>query len=344
MKEKVLLGMSGGVDSSTAAILLQNQGYEVIGITLNMFKSLESNLEDAKKVCKKLGIKHISENIEEDFKKFVINDFIGEYAKCNTPNPCIECNKFIKFKKMYEIAKSLGINYIATGHYAKIEYDEKYGQKVIKKSNSTTKDQTYFLYGIEKETLDHIIFPLGDFKDKMEIREIAKSVSLEVSEKPDSQDVCFINNNDYIKFLEESGLKRKEGNIVDIDGNILGRHDGLYKYTIGQRKGLGIAYKNPLYVIGFNKDKNEVIVGNEENLYSKEVIVENYNFLTNKIKSGMVVSAKIRYSQRSYKAILKIISDKELLLIFDEPQRGKTPGQSAVFYDDNVLLGGGKIK
>ncbi len=344
MKEKVLLGMSGGVDSSTAAILLKNQGYEVIGITFNMFNSESNTYEDAKKVCEKLKIKHITENIESDFKKCVIDNFISEYSICSTPNPCIECNKYIKFKKMYEIAKSLGINYIATGHYAKIEYDEKYKQKVIKKSNSITKDQTYFLYSIDKEILDHIIFPLGDFDDKSKIREIAEEAGLEVSKKPDSQDICFIKNNDYIKFLEDSGLKKDKGNIVDKNENVLGKHEGLYKYTIGQRKGLGIAYKHPLYVIGFNKEKNEVIVGEEKDLYSKEVLVENYNFLTDNIKDNMEVYAKIRYSQKSNKATLKILSKDELLLVFEEPQRGKTKGQSAVFYDGDILIGGGKIK
>ena len=244
---------------------------------------------------------------------------------------------------MYEIAKELGIDYIATGHYAKIEYDSKYKQKVIKKSNSILKDQTYFLYSIDKEILDHIIFPLGEFKDKAEIREIAKKEGLEVSSKPDSQDICFIQNNDYIKFLEESGLKKREGNIVDINGNFLGKHDGLYKYTIGQRRGLGISHECPLYVIGFDKEKNEVIVGEEDKLYSREVLIENYNFHVNNIENNMEVSAKIRYSPKSNKAILKILSDDELLLIFDEPQRGKTKGQSAVIYDGDILLGGGKI-
>lgn len=344
MKEKVLLGMSGGVDSSASAILLQKQGYEVIGVTIKMFEGSNTRaVEDAKKVCDKLGIKHITENLEKDFYNHVVKDFINSYSCCRTPNPCIECNKFIKFSCMYNIAKKNGIDYIATGHYAKIEYDEKYGKRVIKKSNSDKKDQTYFLYSINKELLDHILFPLGDFENKDQIRDIAKNEGLEVALKPDSQDVCFIENNNYIDFLEKNGLKKKKGNIVDTNGNVLGKHEGLYKYTIGQRKGLGISNEYPLYVIGFNKEKNELIVGEKNKLYKNEIKVNQVNILIDNIQNEMEVSAKIRYSQKSNKAKIVKITDDEILLVFDETQRGATPGQSAVFYCGDVLIGGGKI-
>ena len=346
MKEKVLLGMSGGVDSSVSAILLQNDGYEVIGITIKMFENgNEKSVEDAKKVCEKLGIEHLVVDLKEEFKSYVIEDFVCNYSNCKTPNPCIECNRFLKFKALYEIAKGIGINFIATGHYAKIEFNDKYNRYVIKKSESDKKDQTYFLYNIQKEILEHVLFPLCNFKDKDEIREIAKKNGLEVSNKPDSQDVCFIENNDYISFLEKNGISKKKGNIVDLEGNVLGKQEGVYKYTIGQRKGLGISYKCPLYVIGFNKEKNQVIVGEEKDLYKKEVLVEKINLLlVDTLEDGMEVQSKIRYSQKSSKAIIKIINEDEIVLCFDEPQRGVTPGQSAVFYKDDILIGGGKIK
>lgn len=346
MKEKVLLGMSGGVDSSVSAILLQNQGYEVIGITIKMFETNNENaVEDAKNVCKKLGIEHITVDLKKEFKEHVIDDFVCNYSKCRTPNPCVECNRFLKFKALYEIAKGMGINFIATGHYAKIEFNKEYDRYIIRKSDSEKKDQTYFLYNVEKEILGHVLFPLCNFKEKDEIRDIAKKYGLEVSRKPDSQDVCFIENNDYISFLERSGIEKKKGNIVDLEGNVLGKHEGLYKYTIGQRKGLGISYKCPLYVIGFDKQKNQVIVGEEKDLYKKDVYVEKINLLlVDKLEDGMEVKAKIRYSQKSNKAIIKVINENEIILSFEEPQRGATPGQSAVFYIDDILVGGGKIK
>lgn len=346
MKEKVLLGMSGGVDSSVSAILLQNQGYEVIGITIKMFETNNENaVEDAKNVCKKLGIEHITVDLKKEFKEHVIDDFVCNYSKCRTPNPCVECNRFLKFKALYEIAKGRGINFIATGHYAKIEFNKEYDRYIIRKSDSEKKDQTYFLYNVEKEILGHVLFPLCNFKEKDEIRDIAKKYGLEVSRKPDSQDVCFIENNDYISFLERSGIEKKKGNIVDLEGNVLGKHEGLYKYTIGQRKGLGISYKCPLYVIGFDKQKNQVIVGEEKDLYKKDVYVEKINLLlVDKLEDGMEVKAKIRYSQKSNKAIIKVINENEIILSFEEPQRGATPGQSAVFYIDDILVGGGKIK
>lgn len=346
MKEKVLLGMSGGVDSSVSAILLQNQGYEVIGITIKMFETNNENaVEDAKNVCKKLGIEHITVDLKKEFKEHVIDDFVCNYSKCRTPNPCVECNRFLKFKALYEIAKGMGINFIATGHYAKIEFNKEYDRYIIRKSDSEKKDQTYFLYNVEKEILGHVLFPLCNFKEKDEIRDIAKKYGLEVSRKPDSQDVCFIENNDYISFLERSGIEKKKGNILDLEGNVLGKHEGLYKYTIGQRKGLGISYKCPLYVIGFDKQKNQVIVGEEKDLYKKDVYVEKINLLlVDKLEDGMEVKAKIRYSQKSNKAIIKVINENEIILSFEEPQRGATPGQSAVFYIDDILVGGGKIK
>ena len=345
-KKKVLLGMSGGVDSSVAAILLKQQGYEVIGVTLELFEGNESTTsKDAKKVCENLKIPHFTYSFTKEFKKYVIDDFICNYANCKTPNPCIECNRYLKFGVMYEKAKELKCDYIATGHYAKIEFNEKYNTYVIKKSNNLKKDQSYFLYNIPKDILSKILFPLGEFDSKEDIRKIAKDNKLIVANKPDSEDICFIPDGNYKKFLENnSNLKPVEGNIVDQTGKILGKHSGLYNYTIGQRKGLGVSYKEPLYVIGFNKQRNEVIVGTENELYKKEVEVEKINLLVdNVLKKNMKVMVKTRYSSRESKATIEELENGNIKIIFDEKQKNITPGQSAVFYIDDIVLGGGKI-
>ena len=386
--------MSGGVDSSVSAILLQKQGYEVIGATMILWEEIESNgeidankeeknnsIEDAKRVCEKLGIKHYVLDLRKEFKEKVVNKFICTYMCAKTPNPCVECNKFMKFDAFYKFAKELGCEYIATGHYAKCFYSEKFKQYVLAKADASEKDQSYFLYGIDKEILPHIIFPLSEFKDKAEIRSIAEEAGLEVANKKDSQEVCFIPDNDYINFLRnhkdniektsDSKAKKinlnKQGNIILSSGEILGTHTGLINYTVGQRRGLGIAYKEPLYVIKLDKEKNEVIVGTEKELYSNELWANELNFLVdvnslkteNKEQNNMQeekhneeqqtnqlpkieIEAKIRYRSKPAKATLKI-ENNIAKVKFLESQRAITPGQSVVFYLNNIVLGGGKI-
>ena len=349
MKKKVLLGMSGGVDSSVSAILLKQAGYEVIGATMILWNGNTSIIQDAKKVCEELEIQHVVLNYEEQFRKHVINDFISCYQCATTPNPCIECNRYLKFGVLYETAKELGCDFIATGHYAKTKWNDEYKQYILTKSNSEKKDQSYFLYSISSEVLDKLLFPLSDFTDKTEIRKIAEENNLVVAKKKDSQEICFIPDDDYAKFLQENGSKIKEGNIVLKDGTTLGKHKGLFYYTVGQRKGLGIAYPEPLYVLDLNIKKNEVVVGREEQLYSKELYANDLNFLIKNINltKPIEVMAKVRYRSKPAKAVLEIIKKDNVIdkakVVFEEPQRAVTSGQSVVFYIDDIVLGGGKI-
>ena len=342
--KKVLLGMSGGVDSSVSAIILKQNNYDVIGVTMNLWNGNDNkNSVDAKKVCDVLSIPHYTVDYTDQFKNCVIKNFISEYSICHTPNPCIECNKHIKFGKMVEYANEMGADYIATGHYAKVEYSNKYKRYVIKKATNLSKDQSYVLYGIPKELLSRVLFPLGDFNSKDEIREIAKEEKLPTASKSDSQDICFIPDGNYKKFLEEnSDIKEKTGNII-FNGKVVGEHTGLYKYTIGQRKGLGISNETPLYVINFNIERNELIVGEEKDLYTKEFKVINYNLqLVDDIDKPIKVSVKTRYKSKEYDATI-YKEDNYIRVVFDKPQKSISKGQSAVFYIDDIVLGGGII-
>ncbi len=355
--KRVLLGMSGGVDSSVSALLLKQSGYEVIGATMRLWEDKEnpeveggccsfSAVYDAKRVCDKIGIPHYTIDCQEEFEKRVIQDFTRCYECAKTPNPCIECNQYLKFGAFYKKAIELNCDYISTGHYAKVEYSEKYGQYVIKKSNEKKKDQTYFLYRIPKEVLSKLIFPLENVKEKAEIRKIAEENGLLVAQKPDSQEVCFIPDNNYIHFLEKRMKKApKEGKICLADGTVLGTHKGLIHYTIGQRKGLGIAYKEPLYVIKLDINENKVIVGTEKELYKNTLYANELNWLIDiNLEKPISVYAKVRYRAEASKATVSQTKNNEVKVEFEKPQRAITPGQSVVFYtDDDIMIGGGKI-
>lgn len=345
----MVLGMSGGVDSSVAALLLKEQGYQVIGITMKLWEETEeaekkpSSVSDAKKVCDQLGIEHRVVDARDMFCEKVVENFQTEYAKGNTPNPCILCNRYLKFGAMWEVAKQYGADYIATGHYARVAYNEAYNQVVIQKSKAGKKDQTYVLYSIPKEVVPHVLFPLGEMENKEQIRAIAEEAGVQVAHKADSQDICFIPNNDYVDFLKKHGnFQEKPGNIIDTAGNIRGTHKGYFHYTIGQRKGLGIANPTPLYVVSIDAKHNTVIVGEETDLYTKQIQVDNCNWLVDKPADGRI-EAKIRYA--AIQATATYTEENGITkVVFDEPQRAPTPGQSIVFYKGDVLLGGGIMK
>ncbi|MBQ3040748.1 MAG: tRNA 2-thiouridine(34) synthase MnmA [Clostridia bacterium] len=342
--------MSGGVDSSACACILKNEGYDCIGATMRLHTakdskcSGESDILDAQKTCQKLEIPHHVVDFSKDFDKYVISNFISSYENGATPNPCIECNFHLKFDKLFEFAKKIDCDLIATGHYAIIEYDERYKRKVLKKAKNLSKDQSYVLYRLSREKIEKTIFPLGKIESKNETREIVNQFGLELGTKKESQDICFVPDGDYAKFIENYTKKSYPvGNFVTKDGKILGKHKGIIRYTIGQRKGLGLALPHSMYVCGKNLDTNEVIIGENEDLFSRELWADNVVLSAlDSIDEPIRCFAKVRYNQieKSAEACLK---NGVLHVVFDEPQRAICKGQSVVLYDGDVVLGGGII-
>lgn len=353
--QKAVIGMSGGVDSSVAAYLLKKQGYDVIGITMQVWQDDADNLSDeggccglsaandARRIAERLDIPFYVLNFKRDFKKYVIDYFISEYLEGRTPNPCIACNKYVKWESLLNKAVALGADYIATGHYAKTAIYPKTGRYTLQIANSSTKDQTYALYSLSQEQLRHTLMPVGDY-DKDEIREIARREGLITADKPDSQDICFVPDGDYGRFIEENtGIQGKAGNFVNLNGDILGRHKGIYNYTIGQRKGLGIAMGHPVYVCELRPDANEVVLTEKEGLLKNKVLIRDFNYMAIADLNGELrAEGKLRYSQKKSPCTIRK-NGEYVEAVFDFPQRAATPGQSAVFYDDSYVLGGGVI-
>ena len=354
MKKKILAAMSGGVDSSAAAILLQEQDYEVVGATIKMFGNKDvgikepdapkQDVEDAKAVAEKLGIEHHVLDFSSCFKKCVINHFVNEYKCGRTPNPCVDCNKHIKFGKLFEVARELGCEYLATGHYARIEYSTEKDRWLLARGDDASKDQSYMLFNMTQDQLAHTVLPLAELT-KAEIRSKADEAGLAVAHKSDSQDICFVPDGDYAAVIARLGVKSKQGNFVHMNGTVLGKHKGQLHYTIGQRKGLGVSYEYPLYVISKDMATNTVVLGPNDALFSKELWASAVNFITvDKLTEPMRVTAKARYRMKDVPATIEPAEDGLVHVIFDEPQRAITPGQAVVFYDGQYVVGGGIIE
>lgn len=360
MKKKVLIGMSGGVDSSVAAAVLLEQGYDVIGVTMRLWDGEEINgsfsegiccslsaVEDARRVAHKLGIDYHVLDFRSEFDKHVVDYFTSEYQRGRTPNPCIACNKYIKFDAMLKKADILGADYVATGHYAKVDFDQTLNRYLLKKSKAARKDQTYALYGLTQRQLSRIVMPLGDVMNKEEVRRKAMELDLPVAEKPDSQEICFVPDQDYAGFItRRSGNTCQKGNFIDTQGNVLGQHNGIIHYTVGQRKGLGITFGKPMFVIQINPQTNEIMLGEKGSEFSDCLYANRLNFIPfDRIDKPLQVKAKIRYSAPEAAAEIFMIDDDLLKVMFEQPQRAVTPGQAVVFYepDSDVVIGGGLI-
>lgn len=339
--KSVLLGMSGGVDSSVAAALLKQEGYRVIGITMILIPdNEEETVKDAKMVADFLGIEHRVLHLEDEFRNKVITPFIDSYQEGSTPNPCILCNEHFKFGAMYQYAKENGIDFLATGHYVSMK------DGLLEKSTSL-KDQSYFLYRINANVLPDLVFPLAQFHSKEEIRAKAKELGLPVASKKDSEEICFVPNKDYVAFLKKNGTKEiPEGDFVDINGKVLGRHKGIIYYTVGQRKGLGISNETPLYVLEIRPESNQVVLGSEEHLYKRQFTAKYCKFFVNLLPFvRQDVVAKIRFRSPDVPVVdLVLLDDQRIQITLAQPVRAIAAGQSVVFYDtEGHLLGGGII-
>ncbi|MBO5278979.1 MAG: tRNA 2-thiouridine(34) synthase MnmA [Lachnospiraceae bacterium] len=355
-KKKVVVGMSGGVDSSVAAYLLKEQGYDVIGVTMQIWQDEEplkeeenggccglSAVDDARRVAEQLDIPYYVMNFKREFKEKVMDYFVAEYCAGRTPNPCSACNRYVKWEALLKRSLDIGADYIATGHYARIEKlpDGRYS---LKRAATDTKDQTYALYNLTQEQLAHTLMPVGDY-EKTQIRAIAEKIGLRVANKPDSQEICFVPDNDYAGFIERSmGQKLPEGNFVSPEGEILGRHKGIIHYTVGQRKGLNLALGYPAFVLAIRPQTNEVVIGDGTQVFTQCVYADRLNWMSREtIEDGMRATGKIRYNHKGAPCRLYIRESNRLECVFDEPQRAVTPGQALVLYDGDYVLGGGTI-
>lgn len=338
--KKAVIAMSGGVDSSVAALLMKNEGYECVGATMQLY--IEGYCSDAKQVADKLSMPFYIFPFKDEFKKNVIDKFVAYYEQGKTPNPCVECNRTLKFGAMLDKMYELKADFVVTGHYAKVEFEN--GEYKLKKADDAAKDQSYFLYMLTQDKLKHIKFPLGEYT-KPQIREIAEKNGLITARKKDSQDICFVPNGDYVSFIKEyNGKTYEKGHFIHKDGKVFGEHKGIINYTVGQRKGLGISYTKPLYVLDIQPDTRNVILGDNEDLFTDTVTAENVNIISGKpLTEPIRCYARIRYRHKEQPATAYQDENGLLYVKFDEPQRAVTKGQSLVLYDGDTVLGGGEI-
>ena len=359
--------MSGGVDSSTVAAMLRAQGHNIIGLTMQLWNQRRlagregmpesvqgrccslDDVYDARRVAQQIGIPYYVVNHEESFEREVVRPFVEEYLSGRTPIPCSLCNNHLKFEQLHVVARQIGAERVATGHYARVDFDEKTQRWLLKRPADQSKDQTYFLFGLTQEQLSRTLFPLGDMT-KPEVRERARQHGLALAEKPDSQEICFVPGGDYKRFIDaylaERGdaLAETAGELVTTNGEVIGEHSGIHNFTVGPRKGLGVATGSPLYVIQISGANKQVIVGGDENLYSRRLRARRVNLISvDDLHEPMRVSVKIRHRHEPAAAMIAKAGSDEIVVTFDEPQRAITPGQSAVFYDGDIVVGGGWI-
>lgn len=345
-KEKVVVGLSGGVDSTVCAYLLKQQGYDVIGVTMDLWSGVngEKAITDAKRVAEKLGIPHHVLDFRNEFKQNVVDHFVASYYNGCTPNPCVVCNRYIKGEALLAKANELGASRIATGHYARVEKHPHTGRYAISNSATAEKDQTYALYRLTQDQLEAMILPIGEY-EKSEVRKIASQFDDFIAQKGDSQDICFIPDGEYAKFIiEQSGKVGEVGNFVNTQGDVLGKHKGIIHYTVGQRKGLGLAFGKPMYVYMVDPKLNQVVLCENEKLFQTKLYAGNLAYMAyEKFEDGMKLQAKIRYGNKMAWCTVRLVADDILECVFDEPQRAITPGQSIVLYDGDYIAGGGMI-